>query len=56
MKLSSLIRVLQEFLRDHGDLDVKCWPYDGQQNPRDVEVDVVEDKSGNIFVQIDEKP
>ena len=30
MKISELIAELQEIQEEYGDIDVCCWPYDGQ--------------------------
>lgn len=30
MRLSSLIKELQDYLEKHGDIPVYCWPNDGQ--------------------------
>jgi len=31
MKISKFIEMLNEVKEKHGDLEVYCWPYDGQQ-------------------------
>lgn len=41
MKISKLIDKLNDILSKEGDLDVTCWPYDGQGRDFDLEqVDV----------------
>lgn len=30
MRISELIAALQKLQAEHGDIPVKCWPYDGQ--------------------------
>lgn len=37
MKASKLIEKLTEVIEIHGDVDVKCYPYDGQMNPGDID-------------------
>lgn len=38
MKLSILLSQLQELYNKYGgDADVKCYPYDGQMNPSNIE-------------------
>jgi len=36
-----MIRDLKVLLEDHGDVEVKCWPYDGQQEPGVPDLDLV---------------
>lgn len=36
MKISALIAALEKVKAEQGDIEVACWPYDGQMNPKPV--------------------
>ncbi|MEW8049304.1 MAG: hypothetical protein AB2792_01945 [Candidatus Thiodiazotropha sp.] len=36
MKISQLREMLQAVQDEHGDIDVYCWPYDGQARTFDI--------------------
>ncbi len=55
MRTSTLIKKLEKIIHQYGDIDVKCWPYDGQEQPKPLKK-VAATKTGNnkkIFVEID---
>lgn len=49
MKASELVRRIQEAIQEHGDLDVKVWPYDGREKPCDCQDVAV--RAGVIVVE-----
>lgn len=51
MKISELILKMQETMETEGDLEVMCWPYDGQDRDYPLEqVEVVRGEEGSIVV------
>ncbi len=53
MKISELIAELQDIQKRSGDLEVMCWPYDGQgrEYPA-VSVDIVtKDGKAKVFIE-----
>ena len=52
MQISEAIATLQSLMNLIGDVELKCWPYDGQPEPFDpsFKVSVVD---GEKFVEID---
>lgn len=40
MKISELIKSLKRIEKEHGDIDVFCWPYDGQNRIYDISPDL----------------
>ena len=57
MKISELIEKLEQIKREHGDVDVYCWPYDGQVVPYSPVVTIVHsEKDNSLCVEIDGAP
>ncbi len=55
MKISELIKKLEEAKDEHGDIDVYFWPYDGQILPSmdDASVNVEEAAPGRKIIILD---
>ena len=52
MKASELIKQLQEKITEYGDLEVKCYPYDGQERSYDPVVEVIQQSNVEV-IEID---
>ena len=52
MKISEAISTLQSLILLVGDVELKCWPYDGQTEPFDPSFKV-SDVGGEKFIEID---
>ena len=54
MKIEQLINELQKILAVHGNIEVRCWPYDGQMKGCEVsEADLREYEDGGKEVYIE---
>ena len=56
MKLSQAIDILSSMLEEHGDIDIKVWPYSGQVYEADANnINIcIDSKSGISFVMIED--
>lgn len=54
MKISELINALEKIKDEHGDIDVCCWPYDGQDRRYSPKLSVIVIEEETLpFVEID---
>ena len=56
VKLSQAIDILSSMLEEHGDIDIKVWPYSGQVYEADANnINIcIDSKSGISFVMIED--
>ncbi len=53
MKISDMITQLQAIQEEHGDLQVCCWPYDGQGRTYEPELKLLHSTGKDVVVEID---
>lgn len=53
MKISRLIIKLQKIMAKHGNIEVMCWPYDGQENcSKLTEIKITTNKKDNKSIVV----